>query len=218
MLGEARPFDSYQPGTDEEYVVYHHGIGSASVAFLQSLALKIILVYHNITPPDFYAATNPQLAKQLTEGQAQLALLPAHTPLALADSAYNELDLMANGFARTGVLPIALAEEKYDLPSDPAVVKAYADSGPLLLFLGRLAPNKKQEDLIKLLYYYRRIQPDARLLLVGDPWAPEYVGWLKSLAGEPGAGPGRGICGPRHPGPDDHLFPLGGSLCLHERA
>lgn len=188
MVEEVRPFDSYQPGADEEYVVYHHGIGSATVGLLQTLALKIILVYHNVTPPGFYKSTNPQLAKQLAEGQAQLGILPSQTPLALADSAYNELDLIDKGFARTGVLPIALVEEKYDLASDPALIKAYAGSGPLLLFLGRLAPNKKQEDLIKLLYYYRRIQPDARLLLVGDPWAPEYVGWLKSLAESLGLG------------------------------
>jgi glycosyltransferase involved in cell wall biosynthesis len=56
--------------------------------------------------------------------------------------------------------------------------------GPLLLFVGRLVPNKRQDDLIKLLYFYRRITPTARLLLVGDPWVPEYANWLRALAAD----------------------------------
>lgn len=182
MADQVRRFDTYRPEADETHVIYHHAIGSDTVAMLQSLSLNVIVVYHNITPPDFYAETNPQLARQLEEGQAQLKILRSFTSLALADSAYNELDLIQGGFDRTGVLPIALADENYDFPSAPDLVSKYARTGPLLLFLGRLAPNKKQEDLIKLMYYYRRIRPDARLLLVGDPWSPEYVAWMKQLA------------------------------------
>jgi glycosyltransferase involved in cell wall biosynthesis len=51
-----------------------------------------------------------------------------------------------------------------------------------LLFLGRIAPNKKQEDLMKLLHFYRRIEPDARLILVGSGQLSNYTNWLHDFA------------------------------------
>jgi len=39
---------------------------------------------------------------------------------------------------------------------------------PLLLFVGRVSPHKRQDDLIRMLAYYRAcVDPDARLVLVG---------------------------------------------------
>ena len=46
--------------------------------------------------------------------------------------------------------------------------------------MGRITPNKRQEDLVKLLFYYRRLQPEARLVLVGQP-EEKYLIWLKRL-------------------------------------
>jgi glycosyltransferase involved in cell wall biosynthesis len=57
-----------------------------------------------------------------------------------------------------------------------------------LLFIGRLAPNKRQEDLVKLLYCLRRIRPEARLILVGDRWEVGYDRWVEQLAAEMGLG------------------------------
>src|SRR5690606_3919553 len=38
-----------------------------------------------------------------------------------------------------------------------------------LLFVGRIAPNKKQDDIIKIFYYYKKfINPESRLILVGS--------------------------------------------------
>ncbi len=60
--------------------------------------------------------------------------------------------------------------------------------GPLLLFVGRQVPNKKAEDLLKLLFFLRRIEPDARLTLVGAPWLDSYTRWLHDLARDLGLG------------------------------
>jgi glycosyltransferase involved in cell wall biosynthesis len=58
----------------------------------------------------------------------------------------------------------------------------YGDGGPNLLFVGRLVPNKRQEDLVKLLHACRRILPTARLFLVGVEWVAGYADWLAELA------------------------------------
>lgn len=183
---EVHPAIGYQPSRNEKRVILHHSTGSSAVDRLLDMRLEFIMVYHNITPAKFFADINPALAAEMEEGRRQLLALLPRTPLALADSAYNEEDLRATGFTNTGVLSISLDENKYKIPSNPDLIAQFHNSGPLLLFVGRQVPNKKPEDLLKLLYYYRRIDPTARLLLIGDRWIPSYERWLHDLTNDLG--------------------------------
>ena len=180
LMSDVKPFGRYRPGREERYLIYHHGIGSEAVERLAAWKLPLILIYHNITPPEFYKDVDPALAGQLIAGRSQLETLRDLTALALGDSRYSIEELADLGYEKTGVLPIFLNEAEYDLPSDPEIVERYGDR-PVLLFVGRLAPNKKQEDLIKLLYFYRRVQPTAELVLVGSIHHRDYRVWLEEL-------------------------------------
>jgi glycosyltransferase involved in cell wall biosynthesis len=64
------------------------------------------------------------------------------------------------------------------------VLEARLDAAPRLLFVGRIAPQKRQDDLIRALAYYRRcVDPQARLLLVGGySDQPKYYESLRALA------------------------------------
>jgi glycosyltransferase involved in cell wall biosynthesis len=177
-----RPFTTWQPRADETRAIYHHSIGSPVAERLIAASLDLILIYHNVTPPEFFETTDPALSREMIEGRAQLRALRAQTILALADSPFNEQDLIAEKFRATGILPIALDEARVNLPVNPALIARERDAGPSLLFVGRQVPNKKQEDLVKLLYFFRRIEPRARLYLVGDAWMPAYAHWLKDFA------------------------------------
>ncbi|MFQ5399197.1 MAG: glycosyltransferase [Anaerolineae bacterium] len=182
MQTEVRPLATYRPAPREKLAIYHHSIGSDVADFIRQSDLRILLINHNVTPPEYFAQVDPAWAERAALGQKQLKLLLPLTDLALADSAYNELDLQAAGYTETAVLPIFLNEVDYDLPDDPEVVAELSRTGPNLLFVGRLAPNKKQEDLVKLLFFYRRIRPTARLFLVGDRWTIQYDKWIEQLA------------------------------------
>jgi glycosyltransferase involved in cell wall biosynthesis len=83
-------------------------------------------------------------------------------------SAYNAAELAALGFARPGVLPLVIAPEKWDFPADPQLMKQLQDGKANVLFVGRLAPNKRQEHLIEAFAHYLTMDPEARLLLVGS--------------------------------------------------
>lgn len=181
LASEVKPVSSYQHNTQEHYVVYHHSIGSSLVDQLLKIDARLIVIYHNITPPAFYSIADPALAQQLQVGRDQLVQLLPKTELALGDSPFNEQELIAAGFPRTGVLPITLDESKYDHTSSQEVLARFADGSPLLLFAGRITPHKRQEDLIKLLYHYRRIEPNAKLVLLGAFWTQAYVRWLHDL-------------------------------------
>lgn len=182
LTEEIQPFKSYRPRPSENYLIYHLSIGTPIAEQLMCLPLRLILIYHNVTPAEFFDDIDPALAQQMKAGRTQLLALREHTELALADSPYNEQDLCQVGFKRTGVLPITLNERNYVLPPNEESLARFQYGGPRLLFVGRLVPNKKQQDLIKLLYFYRRIEPSARLLLVGDPWVASYVRSLRELA------------------------------------
>lgn len=182
MTAAARPMSAYRRARGETRGIYHHSIGSDVPEFLAGRGLRLILVYHNVTPPEFFANSDPLRAYLARQGIEQLSMLRPLTDLALADSRYNERELTTVGYAPTAVLPICLEAGRYLTPSDGASPDTTVGPGPRLLFVGRLAPNKRQEDLVKLLFFLRRIYPQTRLTLVGDRWEMGYDRWVEQLA------------------------------------
>jgi len=179
---EVRPAHSYRGSANEPYLIYHHATGATIVERLVALGIPLILIYHNVTPPEFFAGSDPLLVRLMHKGRAQLDQLRPLTTLALGASHYSEQELQARDFTRTGVLPIVLNPALYDIPPNETLLAECRRNGPTLLFVGRIAPNKRQEDLLKLLYYYRRINPGARLILVGSAHFQDYREWLEQLA------------------------------------
>jgi glycosyltransferase involved in cell wall biosynthesis len=182
LAGRVLPAGEYRPRPAETCLIHHHAVGSIVAGRLMEIGLPQILIYHNITPPEFFEKTNPALADSLRRGRQQLAQMRPQTRLGLGASTYNESELISLGYASTGVLPIVLDEAGLSALSNEVPAAECAGGRPLLLFVGRFMPNKRQEDLIKLLYYLRRARPDARLVLVGNTGNQEYVDWQRALA------------------------------------
>jgi glycosyltransferase involved in cell wall biosynthesis len=135
-----------------------------------------VLIYHNVTPSEYLEHVSHELARQMQQGRDELPEFRDTVRLALAVSEFNRQDLVAAGYPHTGVLPIALDESRYTVDSNPALVHKY-DDWINLLFVGRIAPNKRQDDLIKVFYFYHHIQPKSRLFLVGQAWDPAKRYW-----------------------------------------
>ncbi len=178
----------FTPGAlaGQDLVIYHHTIGSASLNHLTNRRIPLLLIYHNITPPKYFMSTDPVLARQLINGREQLREILPLTRLALGASGYSEEELRQIGYENTGVLPIVLNEAAYDIPPDIPLQSKMRNGRPTLLFVGRVAPNKRQEDLVKLLYYVRQILPRAHLILVGSLKAKGYVRWLQDFVDKNG--------------------------------
>lgn len=157
----------------DDIVLFHYSIGSELSAFVHHLSCIVALVYHNVTPPMYLDQVSHELGQSARRGVAELAEFKPKVKLALAVSEYNRQDLLAAGYAATGILPIALDEALYEsVPSVSSLEQRYCDGMVNLLFVGRITPNKCQEDIIKTFYYYHKIQSDSRLFLVGQPWDP----------------------------------------------
>jgi glycosyltransferase involved in cell wall biosynthesis len=171
----------FMPGSfsADDLVVYHHAIGSTVVEHLITRGVPLILIYQNITPPNFFQDADPATAGYLVLGREQLQRMRPYTSLALGASPYSEAELIEVGFEQTGVLPLVFDEAAYHVHGDRNAGEKPEENGPVLLFLGRVVPHKRQEDLVKLLFFLRRISPDARLVLVGGLNEKNYVDWLR---------------------------------------
>jgi glycosyltransferase involved in cell wall biosynthesis len=87
------------------------------------------------------------------------------------------------------VLPIVLDLDSYRRPASPVVRRLYDDGRTNILFVGRVIPNKKIDDLIRVFALYQRLfDRHSRLLLVGDYRGHEkYYDRLQDLVRERGA-------------------------------
>jgi glycosyltransferase involved in cell wall biosynthesis len=171
----AAPFASFAGGVAGEptWLLYHSSVGSPVADFVNGRDEPLIVDYHNITPASFFARWEPAVAGALLKGRRQLAELEARAALGLADSAFNAQELAELGYPKTAVVPILLDVAALDaVEPDPAIVDRFRTTrsagGADWLFVGRIAPNKAQHDVIKAFAAYRRLYDDqARLHLVG---------------------------------------------------
>ncbi len=107
--------------------------------------------------------------------------------LALGDSEFNRQELEQMGFAPTGVMPIAVNIERItNAPRRPALEKILGDGLSNILFVGRIAPNKRIEDHIRLAETYKRhVDSYYRFIFVGRcDGLPTYYAQVWALIAE----------------------------------
>jgi glycosyltransferase involved in cell wall biosynthesis len=149
-------------------LIHHFSIGSGVNDFVNSLPNKKILIYHNITPPHYFASYNDHIAHLCGIGLQQIKRFKNNVVLAIGDSEYNKAELEAIGFSKTDVLYPIIDFHRLDKFNEE-IYEKFNDGKTNILFVGRIVPNKKFEDLIKVFYYYNHyINADSRLLLVGS--------------------------------------------------
>jgi L-malate glycosyltransferase len=166
-----------------------------------------VLQYHNVTPAHFFAEYDPAIFRLAMLGREDLKSLAGHTDMAFGDSEYNRQELEALGFTNTGVFPIAIDTSRITAaPRRPALEKVLAaEDWPNFLFVGRIAPNKKIEDHIKLAEHYKRyVSEQYRFVFVGRTDAtPKYYDAVQAMIAQFRMPPGRFVF--TGPVPEDDL-------------
>ncbi|MDD3333881.1 MAG: glycosyltransferase [Eubacteriales bacterium] len=156
----------------DDIVIFHKAAGDSLSRIFAGLACRKVLLYHNITPVSFFLPYDPIISWNLIRGRKQLRILAKYADWAWGDSSYNCKELLELGYQadRVQLLPIlSLDDQKHTQAAPELLRELQAQPGTRILFVGRLAPNKKQEDVIKLFAYYQaRVDPQAQLYLVGS--------------------------------------------------
>jgi glycosyltransferase involved in cell wall biosynthesis len=117
-------------------------------------------------------------------GRVELRTLAGKVDLALGDSEFNRQELENLGFSTTGVLPIAVDTERLTAaPRSPALEKILSDGLINILFVGRIVPNKRIEDHIRLAELYKRnVDSYYRFIFVGrHDGVPRYYNAIRAL-------------------------------------
>jgi glycosyltransferase involved in cell wall biosynthesis len=162
----------------EDVVIHHFSIGSRASRTAYALPGRMALVYHNITPPEYFLGVHKDLVKLCFRGRRELTAYVGRCELALGDSEYNRQELATLGFVRTGVLPVIPDFTHLDVPPNTMTAERFDDGWTNVIFVGRVIPNKKFEDVIRAFHVYRtKHNPRSRLLLVGA-----YSGFERYLA------------------------------------
>jgi len=153
----------------DNILIHHFSIGSRASRVAYALPDRMALVYHNITPPEYFVDIHKELVQLCFRGRRELALYKDRCDLALGDSEYNRLELDAIGFPATGVLPVVPGFGHLAGPANYMQAGQYDDGWVNVLFVGRVIPNKKFEDVIRAFHAYKKwFNPRSRLLLVGS--------------------------------------------------
>jgi len=153
----------------EDIVLLHLSIGSIVNEVFARLSCQKAILYHNITPHEFFVTFKPQAAEKLRLGRDQMEGLAGAAQVNMADSEYNSRELKSAGYLDVRVLPIVLDFKYLAEKPDAKVLCDYQDEKKNILFVGRCAPNKCIDDLVRTFAYYQRhVEPHSRLIHVGS--------------------------------------------------
>ena len=166
---------------DARVSILQHSIGSEVAQFVIRKKTPVVLNYHNITPASYFQAWQPELAKSVKRGRQQLGQLARLTRRGIADSEFNAQELRDLGIDDVVVAPVLWKLGSGGPPAGQGD-RMDIDGAGTVLFVGRLAPNKCQHDLIAAFAVLSRFRPQSRLVLVGHASPPQYLHSLKSLA------------------------------------
>lgn len=171
-LVEGKYIENFPKVTKDDVVIYHFAIScKKAIDLLKNINCHKIIIYHNVTPDKFFTDYNFELSELCINARAELKALSGIVDYCIADSEYNKQELIEVGYkCKIDVLPLLIPFEDYDKAPSAKVLQQYMDDGYTnLLFVGRIAPNKKQEDIIKVFNYYKKnINPKSRLIFVGN--------------------------------------------------
>ena len=169
-------------------LLHHFSLGSKASRTAYALPDRMALIYHNITPPEYFIGVHRTLARQCFRGRRELRAYANRCDLAMGDSEFNRQDLAALGFPRTAVLPVVPDFSHLDRPANHVLSGQFDDDWTNILFVGRVIANKKIEDVIRFFHaYHSMFNPRSRLLIVGAQSGFErYLASLHQLIAELG--------------------------------
>ncbi len=168
-------------------VVLHYSLGSPLNGLYRGLSeAKRTLIYHNITPSKWFRGVNPRVARDIENGINDLGEVCRTSTRCLADSSYNAKELQQFG-VEAKILSLPVDTDRWDEQANAGILAMLKNDPSLhLLHVGRIVPNKKLEDIIKVFYFLKNyVHKQSKLWFVGiDTDAELYSFALKRMITE----------------------------------
>jgi Glycosyl transferases group 1. len=165
MGRRVRPFSELAPEPGDTLLI-HYSAYAPKVAAILGAPCRKILLSHNVTPARWFWAHDAQIAVQCALGRKELHDFAERCDVVVGDSLFNAAEL---GSDRALPLVLPGIDASAPLPPEPS-------GPPIVLFVGRLVPHKRQDELIRAIALLRRHRhPDAQLVQIGRASCRERV-------------------------------------------
>ena len=148
LAADLHPAASF-PDSPDTVLIVHFSWAIRYFDWLKTLSCRKLLVYHNITPLEFFEEGG-EFERVAHLARQQLAGLRDLVEGAFAPSDYNARELRALGFPRIEIVPLLFDPEAWQTaPCDADFARRLAEDDAFnILFVGRIVANKYQEDLV----------------------------------------------------------------------
>jgi glycosyltransferase involved in cell wall biosynthesis len=152
--------------------IYHYPGQYALLDSIKTLERgAVIFYYHNVTPPELWGSSFE--ADVLRDSVDRVGAFAKYADWIVADSAFNADQLVQDyGLDRDRIRvrpPPVPVHRLSPGPKSPALLKRFGLVGQqAILFVGRMAGNKRIDLLVEALSQVRQRVPDTVLMLVGD--------------------------------------------------
>lgn len=165
----------------EATVIYHHSVyWKQGYELLKDANCRVVVRYHNVTPPTFFHHLFPEAERQCSMGRKQTIKLQKTLRNAyfLADSEYNASELHMVRKDHVVVIPPFHRTEEWGRSEIQTELSEQIkkDGSFNLLFVGRTAPNKGHLAMLDVIKTYRHFyDDDIHLRIIGKMGAtPRY--------------------------------------------
>ena len=196
LVDDVRALREFAPAASarNDVLVFHMSIGDAAVSrFVDERDERLVLVYHNVTPPEYFAPYDPAFAQLLHEGRVELAHLAGRADVAVGVSRYNAAELEALGYREVRAIPLVVDVDGFrSVAPDPRLLETIsALDGPTFLYVGQILPHKRPDLLLEAYHVLiTKLVPEANLVLAGHARNPGYARAFRAQLAElslPGA-------------------------------
>lgn len=183
MRDRAVPFAGYRPDAGAVKVLHFAVPSPLTDFFLEQKGPKAML-YHNITPARFFVGYSDFFVRFVTAGREHLGRLAGAFDLAVGMSEYSAGELRELGFPAVRSFPLLADLDAYGGEPNRPMMKMLDDERRNILFVGRVIPNKRIEDLVRTVFYYKKfVSPAVRLIVMGNTRSlPKYFLAVADLA------------------------------------
>jgi L-malate glycosyltransferase len=126
------------------------------------------LIFHNLTSASWFEGVNPRIVADIEAGVKELPNLCDASHRLISDSGFNASELQKLGFS-SQVLELPVDFSRWEIEKNAGIdALVRGEGGVQVVHVGRLAPNKCIEDIIKAFYFlHHKIEKRSRLWIAG---------------------------------------------------
>jgi glycosyltransferase involved in cell wall biosynthesis len=179
LMGDVFELHKYRARHSRNLLIFHASIGQPAVhQFLTSRAEALVLVYHNVTPAQYFEPYDLEFAELLALGRREVEILQPRVVQAIADSAFNARELEEMGYRGIRIVPPVVDFHRFDgvAPRESTLNHLRSLQTPILLSVAQLMPHKRPDLLVEMMHCietYRGLRPV--LMLVGHHRLARYT-------------------------------------------